>query len=78
MTRSIVLTLHGRLIEALHINPAGPLWVLTALTIGMGLLYIAWRPSERTARLVRRLGLAQGLAILAALSAHWAYSLAVH
>jgi hypothetical protein len=78
MTRSIVLTLHGQLTQALHINPAGPLWVLTALTISVGLLYIAWRPGERTARFVRGLGLAQGLAILAVLSAHWVYALAAH
>ena len=76
ITRSIVLTLHGRLIEALRINPAGLLWVLAALTITVGLLYIAWRPGERTARLVRRLGLAQGAAVLAVLSAHWVFALA--
>lgn len=75
MTRSVVLTLHGHLGQALRINPAGPLWVLAALTISAGLLYLAWRPGERTARFVRGLGLIQGLAVLAALSAHWVRAL---
>ncbi len=77
MTRSVILTLHGRLDQALRINPAGPLWVLAALTISAGLLYLAWRPGQRTARFVRAIGLVQGLAVLAVLSAHWVRALGV-
>jgi hypothetical protein len=78
MTRSVILTLDGHLGQAFRMNPAGPLWVLAALTISAGLLYLAWRPGERTARFVRGLGLVQGLAFLAVLSAHWVRALAAH
>jgi Protein of unknown function (DUF2752) len=71
MTRSVVLTLHGDLGPALRINPAGPLWVLAALTVSAALLYFAWRPGERAKRRMVSLALAQGLAVAVVLAGHW-------
>ncbi|MGE5644351.1 MAG: DUF2752 domain-containing protein [Acidobacteriota bacterium] len=71
MTRSVVLTLRGDPAAAFAINPAGPLWVLAALTLSAGLLWFAWRPGERAKRRLVMVALAQGFTVAAVLAVHW-------
>lgn len=78
MTRSVVLTLHGRLPAAFRLNPAGPLWVLAVAGIAGALLWLGSRqrsagPAEAqaAARRVRVLALVQGGAVVAVLAVHW-------
>jgi hypothetical protein len=66
-TRSVYLTLHGHLREALHYNPAGPMLVVAALAVliraAVGRLTSYWvrvRPP-------RRLSIAVGVVALVAL-----------
>jgi Protein of unknown function (DUF2752) len=82
MTRSIVLTLSGHLATALRLNLAGPVWVLTAATLAMALLWLAWRERARGAnrstmaqRRVRLLVLVQGAVFAVALAANWIWVL---
>jgi hypothetical protein len=63
MTRSIVLTLHGELVPAAHMNPAGPIWVLAALSLSVALLCAR--------RWVRPLAFVQGFAFALVLGLHW-------
>lgn len=51
MTRSVVFTLHGELGRAAALNPAGPLFVLGAILLAALLLFLAFGPRPRGARL---------------------------
>jgi hypothetical protein len=44
LTRSVVLTVHGRLETAVALNPAGPLYVLGMLLLGAALFAVMLRP----------------------------------
>lgn len=44
LTRSVVLTTHGRLSTALALNPAGPLYVLGMLLLSAALFAVMLRP----------------------------------
>jgi Protein of unknown function (DUF2752) len=76
MTRSIVLTLNGQLGAALRLNLAGPVWVLAVVTVGLALLWLAWRESAAARRRVRLLALAQGAVFGVMLATNWICALA--
>lgn len=46
MTRSVLLTLHGHVSEALGLNPGGPLLILGALLFAAAMFYVALRRRE--------------------------------
>ncbi len=78
MTRSIVLTLNGRIGAAWKVNFAGPAWVLAVFTVAVGLLWLAWRQNNAgadravaTRQRVRLLALTQGAVFGALLGTHW-------
>lgn len=79
MTRSVVFTLHGEWGRAFGMNPAGPLLVLGALTLGVALLLMAFRQRPASADLnappaARRLALTTalyGALVAAVLLANW-------
>jgi hypothetical protein len=83
MTRSIVLTLHGRLATALRLNLAGPAWVAAVATLAAALLWLAWRERRHGAeavaaarRRVRWIATAQAAAFALLLAANWILALA--
>jgi hypothetical protein len=82
MTRSVVLTLHGRIGAALRLNPAGPIWVLAVVATALALLRFAWRQRQPGAseaapdkRRVVIVTTAQGALLLFVLFSHWVYAL---
>ncbi len=69
MTRSVVLTLHGRIGDALTVNPAGPFWAAAVLATGMMLLL--------RRRWTGRVALAGGGAFALVAAVHWLQSVLV-
>jgi hypothetical protein len=79
LTRSMVLALHGNLDAAWHLMPAGPIFVLGALSFAVAsLAYSAlaprWRPASRVSarRWMARAGLAYGAAAVVLWLGGWA------
>jgi len=72
MSRSIVLTMHGNMVEAMSLNPAGPLLVLGVLAAALLLGIAAIRSRDFAARRwVMRSALAYSGLYVAVLIGHW-------
>ena len=78
MSRSVILTLHGHLGQALAMNAAGPFGVLGLLLVASGLLFLSTRQNsaapESLAPLKNRIRifcLVYGTALLAIVLANW-------
>jgi hypothetical protein len=74
ITRSVVLSLHGRLGDALAVNPAGALFALGLVLLAVGLLVVA--RYERFGATFRRFFVSYGSATLAVMLVHWVAALA--
>jgi len=82
MTRSVVLTLHGKAGTAWQLNPGGPIAVLTTLYLSGAMLAMAFfqragrdSAAGKTRRRIRFSTVTLGVALAAAVLFHWASEL---